>query len=140
MGTEPDAPDCWDWTFLSRQVREFTDHDLTTTAADILLALMASASTDKVRPKDWWDRGQAALVAAAERSTSWPAFVSTACRKLQIETLRERSVSSLSTWGERMRDRADFARFSRFTARNAHYIVAVARQERERRRTEETAR
>lgn len=132
MSTEPAAPDFW--ALLQRPIRELSDDDLTTVAADIALALAASMSTDKIQPKHWWDRLQSSLVAASERSPSWPEWVSTAARKLQIDVLSPRS-SSLSTWGERLRDRPDFTRFARFVARNAVYVIAVARGERERRKT-----
>lgn len=117
---------------LKRPLREWSDMDLTDLAAQVALAMMQSASTDKVRPRDWWDRCQSAMEVAADRAESWPEFVSVAAAKLQVAALRASTANFLSTFErDHMREQPDFERFRAFTARNAVYVVAIARGMRE---------
>lgn len=104
--------------------QSWTDDRLTALARDLVLAMMASASTERIKPVDWWDRAKTALVAATERATSWGQLVDTMASKLEIETLRgdsARVICALALGG------ADFRRFRQAVKSTAVYIVAEAR-------------
>jgi hypothetical protein len=92
-------------------------------ATDLVLAMMASATTEKIRPVDWWPRAKTALVAACSRAENWSQLISTMARKLQIETLRGDSTKALSLCEPHADDYQAFVRLCR---REAVYIVAQA--------------
>lgn len=104
--------------------RFWTEDSLSALARDLVLAMMASASTERIKPVDWWDRAKTSLVAATERATTWGQLVDTMASKLEIETLRgdsARAICSMALAG------ADFRRFRQVVKSTAVYIVAEAR-------------
>lgn len=107
-----------------------TDEQLQQLAARFVLAMMSSASTSKIKPIDWWVRAQSALEAAAAMSDSLPQMASKMARKLQIEapeSWTSREVKSVSSdLGE------EFERFRSLCEREAFFIIAMARVERDR--------
>ena len=110
-----------------------SEQELMLRARDLVLALMSNASTDKISPMDWWPRAKSALVAGAARGRSWGQVVNVMCNKLQIETLRNdtaSSVCSMSLDGSHLRD------FKRVVMDLGTYIVAEAQAERDRQRKE----
>ena len=109
-------------------------YELRTRAIDLVLAMMASATTERIRPVDWWPRAKAALVAGCSRARSWSELVSSMARKLQIETLRAESAKAVSAC-EPSPD--DFMAFARICRREAVYIVAQAQVFREQQRKAE---
>ena len=110
-----------------------SEQELMLRARDLVLALMSNASTDKISPMDWWPRAKSALVAGAARGRSWGQVVNVMCSKLQIETLRNdtaSSVCSMSLDGAHLRD------FKRVVMDLGTYIVAEAQAERDRQKKE----
>jgi hypothetical protein len=105
-------------------------------ATELVLAMMASATTEKIRPVDWWPRAKSALVAACSRAEDWSQLVSTMARKLQIETLRGDSTKALSLCEPHPED---FGAFVRLCRREAVYIVAQAQMMREIQRAADAA-
>ena len=105
-------------------------------AVRLVLAMMASASTDTIKAADWWDRATSALVTGATRSTI-DEMVSTMARKLQIESLRPESASLVSS----MIEETGFAfePLRRYCERNAPMAVALARVRRQAQREEAAA-
>lgn len=103
---------------------------------ELVLAMMASATTEKIRPVDWWPRAKGALVTACSRAANWSQLVSTMARKLQIETLRGDSTKALLLCEPHPDDYAAFARLCR---REAVYIVAQAQVMREMQRAADAA-
>lgn len=100
-------------------------------ARDLVLAMMASASTDKIRAMDWWPRAKAALMNAAESESSWGGIVTRMARRLQIDmtTLATgKAISSIEIPDGEVRE------FAALVRREAVYIVAAAQIERDRRR------
>jgi len=102
----------------------------TNIGVELVLTLMASASTDKIRPIDWWTRARTALETACESADSFPGLMSRAADKLQIEVFREKSANWISSVRPLLQDAADFVPFRDFCSRNAVYIVAIAQAQR----------
>lgn len=105
-----------------------SDEHLCRQATAFLLALMASASTKKIPPKDWWERGATALRTAASRSRCPSSLVTGACGKLQIDVLRKESASSISSLMDEVRPH--FPEFRRYCERNSVFIASMAQTER----------
>lgn len=111
--------------------RAWTDDQLSAIARDLVLAMMASATTEKISPIDWWPRAKAALKSSSARAKTWGELVSAMAAKLQIETLRadsSRSVCELALAA------GDLRAFRRVVDAQAVYIVAEAQVIRERER------
>lgn len=101
-----------------------SDSDLMDLAAELLLAAMRSASTDTIRPMDWWPRAKSALETGAGRAENYPQMVSTMARKLQIDSYNSASSRSISE--VRARVEAEWPRFRRMCERDAVYVAALA--------------
>lgn len=117
-----------------RQVDEMTtlsDEAMTDLAVRLVLTLMASASTDKIRALDWWSRAKSALVTAAAAAESWGHMVSKMAEKLQIDVLRLASSRSISSIGRALKRSDEWVRFRTLCERDAVYIVAMAQVERD---------
>jgi len=95
-------------------------HDI---AVDFILAVMRSASTDKIRPIDWWQRAKTALESSAGGAAHWDDLLTRIARKLQIEVYREASVLSLEGIRD---DLEDFRPFATYCRRHSIAIVAAA--------------
>jgi len=116
--------------------RGFSDDQLSQQATSLVLAMMASATTEKISPLDWWPRAKAALLSACARSQTWGELVTEMARKLQVETLRaesSRAICSLALGP------ADLRAFKRIVKSEAVYIVAEAQVIREQQREEKQA-
>lgn len=112
------------------------DHEAKLRAGVTLVrAMMRSASSEKIRPIEWWTRAQSALVAASESSSTFSALVSRMGKQLQIDTLRTESAEDLAFLAEEVA--ADFDAFVRFCAEEALYVVALAQVERKAEREEQ---
>jgi len=94
----------------------------------LVLAVMRSASTEKIRPMDWWTRAQSALHSAAAMSQSYGQMVSIMGNKLQISTYKHHSALEISRIGEAI---GDFEAFRFECERDALYIVAEAQARRQ---------
>lgn len=109
-------------------------------ATRLVLAVMRSASTDKIRPIDWWTRARTALEAAAATAETYSHMVSEMARHLQIDSYSAASSRSISEIGTPFRvTPGDFAPFARVAERDAPYIVAMAQMQRAEEREERTA-
>lgn len=114
----------------SEIVPPLSDDRLFTLGAGFVLALMSSASTDKIRPLDWWPRARAALETAAG-AKDWPRMVSRAAAKLQIDVLHLDSVRDLSSIEVELRSADSWNAFRRICSRDSIYVVALAQMERD---------
>ena len=94
----------------------------------LVLAVMRSASTEKIRPVDWWTRAQSALHSASAMSQSYGQMVSIMGHKLQIATFQRNSAIEISSIGVSIED---FERFRFECERDALYIVAEAQARRQ---------
>ena len=120
------------------------DDELIDAAVDLVLAMAASASTDVIRPVDWWPRQRvsahasqvgrlrAALEVAAAEAESLPHMVSRMSAKLQIQALHSASSRSIVVITGAVA--GDWPRFRELAQRDAIYITAMAQVERDKRR------
>jgi hypothetical protein len=109
---------------------EPSDEVLTRLAVELVLTVMRSASTDDIRPIDWWPRARAALEVGAAEADSFPHLVSRMGSKLSIEAYREASSRLLKGIGQSIGE--GWPRFRELARRDALYIVAMAQAERAR--------
>lgn len=110
------------------------ERELRQTAVRLVLAMMASASTEKIRPVDWWQRAKTALVSAADRAASWGELVATMARRLQIDVTRIESSRAISLVA--VHDPRDFSALIQIIRREAVYLIAEAQMAREQQRAE----
>jgi hypothetical protein len=110
---------------------ELDDMDLQALAVSLVLGVMRSASTEKIRPMDWWIRAQSALKSAASMAGSFGQLTSIMGRKLQIPTFNGISSRLISSIGEQVADPDDFESFRCLCERDALYIVAEAQARRQ---------
>ncbi|GAA3878415.1 hypothetical protein GCM10022243_48900 [Saccharothrix violaceirubra] len=89
-----------------------------------LNALLDSASADVLGVAHYWDRAQSALITAATADTVGEA-VTTAARKLQIETTQARTDTALLEACAVIA--ADYPAWQARVEREAVYLVALAR-------------
>jgi hypothetical protein len=94
----------------------------------LVLAMMQSASTNNIRPVDWWTRAQSAIHSAAAMATSYGQMVSVMGRKLNIDTFTRASSVEISSIGAAIED---FEAFRYECERDALYIVAEAQARRQ---------
>ena len=94
-------------------------------AVELVLAIMRSASTEVIKPIDWWNRAQSAIHSAAAMAESYPHMVSIMCRKLQIDSLCAASSVRLVKLGRRL-DGLEFEDFRTLCERDSIYMVADA--------------
>lgn len=111
--------------FLDALPTKWSEDDYLLLAVDLLLAVMRSASTDKIRPIDWWSRGKSALEVAAAQAETFSHLVSRMGAKLQIEAFRAESSKEISSLGRTLKD-GDFIHFRDLCQRDALYIAALA--------------
>lgn len=114
-----------------------SDIELTDLAVDLTIAMMRSASTDKISPADWWPRAKSALETASATAESFPHLISRMGRKLQLTQTRFETDSSVSSIGQRLSRDADFRRFCVLARRDALFIVAMAKVKRDEQRQED---
>lgn len=106
-----------------------TDLEITDIAVDFVLAMMSSASTDNIRPLDWWTRARSALETSASVAESWPQMVSKFGSKIQVDACRGKTSHALVTLKARLGD--GFGTFRALCQRDALYIVAMAQAKRD---------
>ena len=123
---------------MNTQNPPLSDAALSTLATQFVLAMMASASTQKIRPMDWWERAKSALVTSAAASENRRDLVTRFAKRVQIQTLTAASVDRLNCLSS-LDDPAVFQRFVRVVSREAVFIVAMAQEKRADEREEKAA-
>jgi len=103
-------------------------HDL---GVRLLLAVLKSASTDDIAPKDWWRRGQAALKTGAGMSASLPQMVSKMADKLEIQSPNKWTAREISSISSALDVHAQFGRFRSLCERDAFMMTSDAQVVRE---------
>lgn len=98
-------------------------------AQEFVLSMMASASTQRIRPTDWWERARTALEYAARSAQNPRHMVTLFARKIHAETLTASTTDRLSCLSSLEYPPA-FAAFRRMVDRESTYIVAFAQQRR----------
>lgn len=96
-------------------------------AATLVRAMMASASGEKIRRIEWWQRAKSALETAAMSADSFPSMVSAMARKLQIDVTT--TTTGLDVANLALAVEPDFESFRRFCEREAIYVVAIVQAE-----------
>jgi hypothetical protein len=114
------------------------DWTISEVAAELLLSVLRSASTEKIQPVKWWTTAKTALETAAGTSRSWPEFVSRLAKKLQVDALSGDSSRSACDIGLRV-GIDGFARFRRVAKRDAIMITALAQAMRDEQRAAKVA-
>ena len=107
------------------------DDKLTDLAVDLVLAMMQSASTDKIGALDWWPRARTAIETAADVASSWPHLISKMAAKLQIDATQTGSAKAISFLGDELSEGKAFDRFRALCRRDAVFIVAMAQAKRD---------
>ncbi|MGW8180750.1 MAG: hypothetical protein ACWGQW_18615 [bacterium] len=113
-----------------------SNQPLNDAASALVLAVMASASTDDIRPTDWWVRARSALYSAAAMADSFSDMVSVMGRKLSIDGYKLKSSQTISKIAAEI---TDWEGFRRHCERDALYIVAEAQVLRQLQREREEA-
>jgi len=113
-----------------------SDEELHDRGVRLLLAMLRSASTDDIAPRDWWRRAQAALEAGAGMSASLPQMVSKMADKLEIEAPVKRTAHEISSISSDLRAFRQFERFRSLCERDAFMITSDAQVVREMERDE----
>ena len=107
----------------------------------LVLAVMASASTERIDPRRWWERAKTALETGAAVGADFPEMVSVMSRKLEIEVLTTDSAERVDALARDIGE--DFEAFRRLCEDQALYAVAMAQaaraEEREDRQRELSA-
>lgn len=101
--------------------------------AQLVRAMMGSASSDKIRRIEWWSRARSALETAASAADSYGSLVSVMGRKLQIDVTSPYTASELLAIRNEV---ADFEGWRRFLAAESLYVVAMAQAAAQERRAE----
>lgn len=102
-------------------------------AIDLVLAMMRSASTNKIQPKRWWERARTALETAAATAGDFPEMVAVMGRKLEIDVTRNETADVIARLTPEL---AMFEPFRRLCETQALYVVALAQSRREEQREE----
>lgn len=113
--------------------------DLTNASVELVNALLDSADVHTIGVPNWWPRATTALETAAAGAESAAHAVTIASRKLQIDTLSKESAVTVARVAPIID--ADYQAWVQTVAREAVYIVAlarVAREERKQRRAQKT--
>lgn len=109
-----------------------TSEELDAITVDLIFALRSSLT--EVSLIDFWaGRITTAITTAAAGSEDAGQAITTACRKLQIESPSTRCADDLKRIGQVID--ADYQAWASHIARNVIYIVALAMTEREERKT-----
>lgn len=115
----------------SEQKQSLTDGELIQLAVVFILGMLRSANSKVIDPRKWWERAKTALETAASRGDTWPKMVSTCGKKLQIEAPTSATTKAICSVQEKIPDSETFKRFRRLCLRDALYVIAMARIERE---------
>jgi hypothetical protein len=106
-----------------------TEEEFETLAVDLLLSMLASASTDDIDPKKWWETARSALEVGAQ-AADFSAMVARMGKRLKIEALRAETSSFVSSVASDL-SAVEFRRFRSKCKQDALYIVALARMKRD---------
>ena len=115
----------------TEQAESLTDEDLLDLATRTVLAVLKSADPEVIGRMNWWDRAKTALETAANSAESWSHMVSRMGGKLQITSPLAATAKEISSIGRHLKDEQIFERFRSLCQRDALYIVAIARMQRE---------
>ena len=108
-----------------------TDQESIDLCTDLALAVMSSASTDKIKPIDWWPRLRSALESAGSKAQHIGAFIAEMARKLSIDgALNASTIDQLAPVIERCQDAAIFQQIRKTASRSAIYVTAMAQTRR----------
>lgn len=118
-------------TAKKKQEQPLTDSELIDLSIRFVLAMLRSADTDVIGPKRWWERAKTSLETSASQAESWPQMVSKAGAKLQILAPLAVTAKEISSIGSKLSDEITFERFRHLCQRDALYIVAMARANKE---------
>ncbi|WP_280503006.1 hypothetical protein [Nocardia farcinica] len=102
-----------------------TTMDLVDVSIDLLSALLDSASTDVIGVANWWHRAQTALETGAAGGENAGHAITIAARKLQIDTLSEKSAKTVARVAPILD--THWADWVETIARESVYIVALTR-------------
>lgn len=112
-----------------------TPDQLQETAQEFVLAMMASASTQRIRPTDWWERARTALEYSSRSAQNPRHMVTLFARRIHAETLTAATTDRLSCLSL-VEHPAAFAAFRRMVDRESTYVVAFAQARRAEERIE----
>ena len=112
-----------------------TDKELMDRAISLVLAMMRSASRDRIDPRRWWEYARNALEAGAGEGNSFPEMVSVMAGKLLIDATTEATAKTVE--GIEAAVEGDFEAFRSLCERQAVYVVAMAQAHRAEQREEQ---
>lgn len=98
-------------------------------AVAFLDAVLSSASTDTISPKEWWPRAAAALEASASAADDFGQMAAKAAKKMQIDSYKESSSIVIAQLAGELTGDA-WEDFRSLCQRDAIYITALARADR----------
>jgi len=113
------------------QDKSLSDAELHDLGVRLLLAMLKSADTDTIAPKDWWRRGKAALQAGAGMSASLPQMASKMADKLEIEHPNKWTARELNSISSALDAHDQFQRFRSLCERDAFMMTSDAQVVRE---------
>lgn len=113
---------------------DYSNLELRDLAAELLLAMMSSAPTDKISREDWWRRARVALRTGAERGTNFPEMVETMRKSLQIPVTIAKTARVISSISYELDRRDAWRDFKRICKRETEYIRVDAEAVRDQRR------
>jgi hypothetical protein len=100
---------------------------------ELVLALMASASTGAIDPLDWWVRARTALETAADCADTFSHLISKMGDKLQIPALTGKSSRRVADLRIAV-EQVGFEEFRVHVRRDALFITAMAKAKRDEQR------
>lgn len=102
-------------------------------AVRFLLAMLRSASTDDIDPKEWWRRAQAALEWGAKTATTYHELRAAVADSLEIDAPTKTTSRETSSIYSDLREHDQFERFRRICEQQAFAVTSDAQVERDRR-------
>ena len=109
-------------------------------AVRLVLAVMRSASTEKIDPLDWWTRAKDALVFGTA-TQDYETCVHEMAESLQIHTLKAESARAIYSIGQELSEHPDsWPIFRDECQRKAIYVVALAQVQRDEERQRQPVR
>ncbi len=104
-------------------------------ATRLVLAMMRSASTDRIDPRRWWERAKTALETGAAVASDFSEMISVMARKLERQVANNSTAGILDVLAREIGD--DFESFRRLCEEQALYAVAMAQAQRVEEREQE---
>lgn len=105
-------------------------------ATTLVLAMMRSASTERIDPKKWWERAASSLETGAAVGSCFGEMIHVMAGKLQIDVTTMATAETIATLAEALADPGDFEAFRSLCERQSVFIVAMAQAHREEQRQE----